>query len=99
MARFDGNCWKCGNSWSGDSQPGRGDSCSKCDYDLHSCMNCIHHDTRYHNECRIPETEMVSDRERSNFCEMFEIKGSTKPSPGEDLVEKARKRLDSLFGG
>lgn len=99
MPRFTGNCWKCGTVWSGDSQPGRGDACPKCDFDLHSCKNCEHHDPTRHNECRIPETDLVRDREKSNFCEQFTIKARTAGASQEDPLEKARKRLDSLFGG
>ena len=62
-------------------------------------MNCKHHDTRYNNECRIPETDLVRDRERSNFCEQYEIGSHGEGGSGEDPMEKARKRLDNLFGG
>ncbi len=99
MGRFAGNCWKCGTVWSGDSQPGRSACCEKCDFDLHSCLNCKHHDVRYNNECRIPESDVVTDRDRSNFCELFEIKSAQSKAAEVDPVEKARKKLDNLFGG
>ncbi|MCA9412788.1 MAG: hypothetical protein KC931_00795 [Candidatus Omnitrophica bacterium] len=99
MPRVEGNCWKCGAAWSGESQPGRADECAKCQMDLRSCMNCVHHDVRYHNECRIPETEIVRDRERANFCEQFALKGLAEGASPDDPVDKARKRLDKLFGG
>lgn len=99
MARFQGKCWKCGGVWEGDSQPGRGDTCGHCDFDLRCCMNCKYHDTQYRNECRIPETELVTDRDRSNFCEQFEIASVGGSGSSNEGTSEARKRFDNLFGG
>lgn len=99
MARFSGRCWKCSAAWEGNSQPGRGDDCPKCGFDLHTCRNCKHHDIRYNNECRIPETESVRDRERSNFCDQFEISPGREGTDQPDKAEEARKKFNQLFGG
>ena len=72
------------------------DACPKCGADLHVCRNCAHHDPAAYNECREPNSERVSDRDRANRCDYF--------SPGEGgggAVEAARSRalsdLDRLF--
>lgn len=99
MARIVGNCWKCGSQWESDSQPGRGDACPRCDLDFHSCRNCRHHDPRYHNECRVPDTEFIRDREKANFCDQFEIAAKAPGGAGGKDLEEARKRFNRLFGG
>jgi hypothetical protein len=85
--------------WEGDSQPGRAATCSKCDRDLHSCRNCLHHNPNLHNECRVSGTELVRERDRTNFCEHFEISSSNSKGTGKLEGGEARKKLDKLFGG
>jgi hypothetical protein len=72
------------------------DSCSTCGSDLHCCLNCAFHDPSAHNECREPNAERVSDRERNNRCDCF--------SPGDpagdgtsDRHSAALADLDALF--
>lgn len=99
MARIIGYCWKCGTAWEGDSQPGRAETCAQCSRDIRSCRNCQHHDPTYHNECRIPNTEMIRDRDRSNFCDEFELSKKKPATSSISPVDEARRKLDALFGG
>ena len=72
------------------------DQCPHCFTDLHSCVNCKHHVPHLHNECFIPDTEIIRDREAMNFCEYFVAKQDSAPKAPEsknDLDE----RLKSLF--
>jgi len=46
-------------------------TCEHCDVDLHTCKNCRHYFPGKPNDCNVPETEHVKDRERSNLCEDF----------------------------
>ena len=72
------------------------DTCDRCGADLHACRSCQHHDPGAHNECREPNTEWVSDRERSNHCEYF----APSDRGGGEVAEaeaKARSRLNDLF--
>jgi hypothetical protein len=62
-------------------------------------MNCEVHDARYHNECQIPESEFVQDRDRSNFCEYFQITSSVKGQSQKQKLDEARNKLNRLFGG
>ena len=47
------------------------DECASCGVDLHACRQCLHHDPGAYNECREPNSERVSDRERANRCDWF----------------------------
>lgn len=71
------------------------DACHGCGGDLHTCLQCAFHDPGAHNECREPNAERVSDRERANRCDYFS------PGEGEALGADGRGRalldLDSLF--
>ncbi len=72
------------------------DSCEGCGADLHVCRNCLRHDPSAYNECREPNAERVSGRDRANRCEYFT------PGEGEGggLAQeqtRAHSQLDSLF--
>jgi hypothetical protein len=71
------------------------DSCAHCGTDLHACRNCLHHDPSAYNECREPNTERVSERERANRCDYF----SPTDAEGSDgsAREGSLQALDSLF--
>lgn len=107
-------CWKCGAEL---PDPAWGKIsfravCEKCLASLHCCCNCLHHKLGAPNECAIPGTSRIVDREAGNFCEEYKLKG-TGPvqtgdpnaaarrlfgDEGEDEKEKdPKKRFDSLF--
>jgi len=76
----------------------RTDECPKCSSDVHCCLNCGNYDPGAHNRCREPNAEWVSDREKSNFCDLFipnklTVASKSGPAPKDD----ARKAFDSLF--
>jgi hypothetical protein len=67
-------------------------ACSKCGRDLHSCLNCKHYAPGKPNDCAVPGTEYVRDREMYNFCEDFFPKNSpSTPTP------KKKDSFDDLF--
>lgn len=72
------------------------DSCDACQADLHVCLNCTFHDPSAYNECREPNAERVSDRDRSNRCEYF-VPASGSDGEGSDPAAAARAKLDDLF--
>jgi len=67
--------------------------CDRCGADLHVCRNCALHDPGAYNECREPNAEWVSDRERANRCDYF----APGERPGGEAADAARARLDALF--
>lgn len=86
-------CWKCGAnlpSYDRNKVPFRA-VCDKCDADLHVCKNCVHWNPSKPNQCEVPGTDFVSDRERSNMCEEFELKG--KKGPDGPSKEDIARRL------
>lgn len=74
---------------------GRQDSCEKCGRDLHSCMQCRFYDRSAHNQCRETLSMYITDRERGNFCEFFEMGRDV--SAEKVAVDDAKKKLDALF--
>lgn len=88
-------CWKCGAplpSFDRGKVPFR-ETCERCDADLHTCKNCLNWAPGKPNECLIPGTDYVADRERANFCEEFRLRG-TKPPAGPSKDDIAKR----LFG-
>ncbi len=93
-------CHKCGASWESDKrQPGFKEICSECSAYLHCCRNCRFHTPSAHNQCYIPNTEYVADREKLNFCEEFEFReGAPQSDVNASRKQQARDALDAVFG-
>ncbi len=45
--------------------------CLHCNSDLHVCKNCRYFAPGKPNDCLVPGTEYIRDREAANFCEDF----------------------------
>lgn len=68
-------CYKCNSELNlPNNKIGFRQTCPNCLVDLHVCKNCRHYMVGKPNDCNVPNTEFVSDREKNNFCEDFEIK-------------------------
>ena len=72
------------------------ETCDACGTDLHSCLNCAHHDTSAYNECRESSAERVSARDRANRCEWFSP-GESGSGPARNPGGANRDALDALF--
>jgi hypothetical protein len=89
-------CWNCGAAlpefeWGKVSFRAY---CEKCNADLHCCKNCVNYCPGKPNDCLIPLTEYVADREKNNHCDSFKLLGSKGPKgPTIEDIEK------KLFGG
>ena len=70
-------CWRCGESYetSVNGKVAFRMTCEKCHACLHSCVNCKNYQPGLPNDCRVPGTDPVRDREGINFCEEFVSKG------------------------
>ena len=89
------NCWKCNKQYSEkDVKVGYRAVCPHCDTDLHTCTNCRYYSPGKPNDCSIPGTDYVRNREANNFCEDFKPKLSSDSRP--DKKEEKRK-FNSLF--
>ena len=75
----------------------RKDDCDDCGASLRCCRNCRFFDTSRSGQCSESQAELVSDKEKSNFCDYYE------PRTAIDLVGKksgqhdAKKAFDDLF--
>lgn len=87
------NCWKCGKSLLDTKITFRA-SCEACLSDLHCCKNCKFYKPGQPNDCMVPGTEYIADREKSNLCEEFSPLGKFSSPPNKDV---AKKRFDDLF--
>jgi hypothetical protein len=85
-------CWKCRSKLDLiNKKIGFRDSCEKCFADLHVCKNCRYYSIGKPNDCEVPLTEFVSDREKYNFCEEFRPKenfAKEKKISKEDIEKK-----------
>jgi hypothetical protein len=68
-------------------------TCEKCNADLHCCKNCKFYKVGKPNDCLIPGTEFIADREKNNYCEDFSMLGIG-PTPKDD---ESKKKFNDLF--
>lgn len=69
-------CWKCGKAL--EDLPLKisfRELCPHCHAYLHCCKNCLNYQPGLPNDCKIPGTDPIKDRETINFCEEFRILG------------------------
>ena len=64
--------------------------CPACKRDVHCCKGCQHYDRSLNNECREPQADWVSEKERRNFCDFFLVseRPVAKKTGKQDLNEK-----------
>ena len=101
-------CKKCGKPIDKkSSEIFRSSTCSFCGADLHSCVNCRFYSPGNHYDCRETVDELVTDKERANFCEYFSVAEITGSGSGngadggfsaQDKAAKARDAFNALFG-
>lgn len=103
------NCWKCGTVV--EDPPTRNlpfrATCDACHSWLHCCKNCQHYKPGLPNDCAIPGTEYIADREGCNFCDEFTLLGvAPKATANPEDVSKRlfgekeapkKKGFDDLF--
>jgi len=90
-------CHRCGVELTLTSAIARTDACPSCYSDLKCCLNCRLHDPGANNQCREPQAEWQTEKEKSNFCEFFEFRESSGTGAGESGSDRARAALDALF--
>ena len=89
------NCFSCGAAIETGRRVDFRAECPSCGSDAHVCLNCSHYDPGAYNQCREPQAEWVSNREKANRCEYFRPSGAWKTS--SKRTSDARAKLDSLF--
>jgi hypothetical protein len=87
-------CYRCHKEIELSGRVGRKDTCPFCGAALRCCLNCKFYDEGAHNQCREPNSEWVSDREKSNFCDYFSFTDKAKEIP---VADTTRVRAEALF--
>ncbi|MBI2083906.1 MAG: hypothetical protein HYT76_10135 [Deltaproteobacteria bacterium] len=91
------SCFSCENSIEVTERVGRRDSCPKCHADLHCCKNCEFYDRSAYNECRESQADRVLDKEKSNFCDYFQLAQAPHAMKENDVAAEAKRKLEALF--
>jgi hypothetical protein len=92
-----GSCQHCGRLLEFDDRVFRNDTCPGCGSDVRCCLNCADYDESYANQCKEPQTERVTVKERRNFCEYFSLREGSTTSRKADKAADAKRKLDELF--
>ena len=91
-------CWKCGGPLPDLLVPlPRHEECPHCRAQLHVCRMCVFFDTASAQQCREPVADLVSDKQRANFCGYFQMNPHAFTAPADQAVA-SRRELDALFG-
>ena len=92
-------CWKCGSPLQGLILPmSRREECVSCGADQHACKLCQHYKAAVADACTEDLAEVVTDKERANFCDYFAAKDKAYVATAKTDEVKARAELAALFG-
>jgi predicted RNA-binding Zn-ribbon protein involved in translation (DUF1610 family) len=85
-------------------------ACPRCNFELHSCKQCVHFDTGKQFECTQPITERIAKKDAKNDCTFFEfrmtVEKDTSPvtyatnapaAPAAARPNDARTAFENLF--
>ena len=76
----------------------RHEECPHCRVQLHVCRMCEFFDAVAPQQCREPVADLVSDKQRANFCGYFQINPHAF-TVSSDQTTASRRQVDALFGG
>ena len=92
-------CHKCGTEWVTEkTRPHFKEYCETCSAYLHCCKNCKFYDTSAPNQCYIPNTETVADRNKMNYCDEFEFRDGARGESDDARHDAAMKEAKALWG-
>ena len=92
-------CYQCGREVPIEGRVPRKAACEGCDHDLRCCRNCRFYDPALSHQCSEPQAEWIHDKERANFCELFEFGDRPgAPGGGVSVGDAARQKWNRLFG-
>jgi predicted RNA-binding Zn-ribbon protein involved in translation (DUF1610 family) len=90
----EGTCWSCGHVLTV-ADFGREAHCPACGKATHACRNCRFFAPGRANDCLEPIAERVVDKERPNFCDLFEPvqRNGAAAKPSADDLKAAAEAL------
>lgn len=88
-------CHFCKKEIPWDTRILRTETCPWCRSDLHVCLNCKYHETSRNNECAIPNTERVRERDRANHCNEFVFRSGKLQEDSSKMT--TMNKLNGLF--
>ena len=85
-------CWKCQK----ELEPPKGmlpfrAECDYCHAWLHVCKNCRYYKPGLPNDCMVPGTDPIADREQANYCDEFSLRLQQPEKTGS--ADQAARRL------
>jgi hypothetical protein len=89
-------CFRCRAGLVLDVPVTRSATCAACGAWVRVCRNCAFYAPGAHNDCREPSAERVVEKERANFCELFQL-ATRGGAPAGGAAGGAREALDALF--
>lgn len=92
-----GSCHHCGEVLEFVEKVFRNDVCTACGSDVYCCFNCAEYHESASNQCKEPQAEKVSVKDRRNFCDYFRLGTGAGSSASRDRAVKARNKLEALF--
>ena len=93
----NGFCHHCGAGLEFVERVFRTDTCPECDSDVYCCLNCRNYDESAPNQCREPQVEKVTVKDRRNFCGYFDLSVKRGSSDAADRAARSRRKLEELF--
>ncbi|RPJ09883.1 MAG: hypothetical protein EHM28_00115 [Spirochaetaceae bacterium] len=91
-------CARCGHPLGDSFEISRSSSCPACRADLRTCTNCDFFSPGSNMDCREIVPELVTDKEKGNFCDFFRFKTGEKKPAGTRKAKTAHDDFSKLFG-
>jgi hypothetical protein len=91
-------CAQCGTLLNQIAEPMA--QCSKCQFELHSCKQCMYFDPSKRFECMQPVPERVAKKDARNDCKFYKVSVRVEKQTSTGTASKpndARKAFDDLF--
>lgn len=92
-----GYCHHCGIEMEFVDKVFRTDTCTNCGVDVRCCLNCSEYDESASDQCREPQSERVTVKDRRNFCDYFSLREGRPGSTTVDKAAEAKRKLEALF--
>ena len=91
-------CYKCSSPLSDSFKimVGRSDTCPKCMADIRCCKMCQFYDPKAYNECREPNADRITEKEKANFCDYYKF-GPGGAGDAEKQRQDALAKAAALF--